>query len=167
MIRDFLVLFDFSYKLNKGEEFVGLARKHWSLIAPRLTISLVIIVFLIIFVNKLYMFRDALTISAALSLVYIIYFAYRWILWRADYFIITSERIVRISQPGILERSFSEISIGDIEEVAFKRKGIWASMFGYGTVKIILSGERIFKMEHICLPEKIYQAIIKLKELKD
>lgn len=160
------MLFDFSYKLNPGEEFVGLARKHWILIAPPLFIGLFIIILLIAFVNKFFIFRETLAISAALGAVYLLYFAYRWILWRADYHIITSERIVRISQPGILERTVSEISINGIEEVTFKKKGIFAAIFKYGAVKIILSGGRIFKMENICLPEKIYQAIIKLKEIR-
>ncbi len=160
------MLFDFSYKLNKGEEFVGLARKHWIIIAPRLLVSLLIIVLLIVFVNKYYIFREALVIDVALSAVYCVYFAYCWILWRADYFVITSERIVRIAQPGIFERSLSEISIGDIQEVTFKRKGILAAILKYGTVKIILGDDRFVEMEHIFMPEKIYQAIIKLKELK-
>ncbi len=146
---------------------MGLARKHWSLIAPRIIIGLLIITLLIVFVNKQYIFRESLMISAALSAVYLVYFAYRWILWRADYYVITSERIVRISQPGIFERALSEISIGDIEEVAYKRKGVFASIFKYGTIKIVLGDEKVFLMENIFLPEKIYQAIIKLKELKN
>ena len=160
------MLFDFSYKLNHGEEFVGLARKHWIMIAPRLIASLSIIILLIAFVNKQYIFREALVISAALAAVYLVYFVYCWMLWRADYFAITSERIVRIAQPGIFERSLSEISIGDIQEVTFKRKGVFAVVLKYGTVKIILSDGLSVEMEHIYMPEKIYQAIIKLKELK-
>ncbi len=159
------MLFDFSYKLNRGEEFVGLARKHWIIIAPRLVASLSIILLLIAFVNKYYIFREALAISAALGSVYFLYFAYYWILWRADYHVITSERIVKISQPGIFERAIGEISIGDIQEVTFKRKGVFAAIFKYGTVRIMLSGGRSVEMEHIYLPEKIYQAIIKLKEI--
>ncbi len=146
---------------------MGLARKHWIMVVPRLAAVLFIIILLGVFVNKYYIFREALVILAALGLVYVLYAAYYWILWRADYNVITSERIVRVAQPGILERVLSEISIKDIEEVTFKRKGIFAAVFKYGTVKIILSNGRIFKMEHIYLPEKIYQAIVKLKELKE
>lgn len=161
------MLFDFSYKLNPGEKFAGLARKHWILIAPPLFIGLFIIILLIAFVNKFFIFREALAISIALATLYILYFVYRWILWRADYHVITSERIARIAQPAFFERMLSEAPISNIEEVTFSKKGIFAAIFKFGTVKIILSGGRTFKMENICLPEKIYQAIIKLKELRE
>ena len=159
------MLFDLSYKLDPDEKLIGLARKHWFLLAPRLIEFLAIIILLIAFVNRFFIFHQALVISTALVVFYLIYFAYCWVLWRADYYVITSKRILRIIQSGLLDRELGEVSVSSIRDATFKSKGVTATIFKFGTIKVNLNDGRVFKMEDVSYPDRIYQTVIKLKEI--
>lgn len=158
-------MFDFSYKLNPGEKFVGLVRKHWFLLVLPLAEGLIIILLLVIFVNKALIFRQSASISFTLGLVYAAYFIYKWILWRADFYVVTSQRVIKIAQSGILDRTLAEISLKDIREVFLKTRGLPATVFKFGTIRIISDSGRVFKMANISNPGRVYQVLIKLKEI--
>lgn len=160
-------MFNFSYKLNPGERFVAIVRKHWFLIAPKLLEYLIIVALLALFVNKFVPFRWSMIVIPAIVGAYLLYFAYRWILWRTDYYILTSERIIKITQKGILSRTLNEIAISDITNAVSNIKGIAATVFGFGTIKIFLKNGEVFNLKNIAEPVRIYQAIIKLKELNE
>ncbi len=160
-------MFDFFYKLNPNERFVAIARKHWFLIAPKLLEYFIIISLLAIFVNKFVPFRWSMVVIPAMAGAYLLHFSYRWILWRADYYILTSERIIKITQKGILSRTLNEIAISDIAKAVSDIKGAAATVFCFGTIKIFLKTGEVFNLKNIAEPIKIYQAIIKLKELNE
>ncbi|MBU3924856.1 hypothetical protein KKB43_02075 [Patescibacteria group bacterium] len=160
------MLFDLSYKLNSGEKLVGIARKHWFLIVPRLIEFLIIISLLIIFANKLGNSRESFAITVILIACFIAYFIYTWILTRVDYFIITSERIIRIKQKGVWDRDLNEISILDISNITLNEKGIAAAFLKFGSIKITLKNSALFNMANIADCAKIYQGLIKLKGIK-
>jgi hypothetical protein len=159
------MLFDFSYKLNPEEKIIGLIRKHWFLLILPLAEVLIIILLLIVFVNKVLFFRQSALISLALGLVCAAYFIYKWILWRADFYVITSQRIIKIAQSGILDRVLGEISLKDIREASLETRGLSATILKFGTIIITLRGGRVFKMENVSNPGLVYQAVIKLKEI--
>lgn len=158
------MLFDFSYKLNPEERLVGLARKHWFFIAVPVLNAFLIILFLIVFVNRMMIFRQTILVSALLGLVFILYSVYKWVIWRADFYVITNERIIKISQEGILDKSIGEAGFKEIGEVFLETKGLAANIFRFGTIKIYTKSNREFKLENISNSVRIYQAIIKLKE---
>jgi len=158
-------MFNFSYKLNPDEKLAGLVRKHWFLLVLPLAEGLIIILLLIVFVNKALFFRQSALISFALGLFYAVYFIYKWILWRADFYVVTSQRIIRIAQSGILDRTLAEISLADIREVFLKTRGLPATVFKFGTIRIVQDSGRVFKMENISNPDRVYQVLIKLKEI--
>lgn len=160
------MLFDLTFKLNSGERLVGIARKHWFLIVPRLVEFAIIISLLIIFANKLGNSRESFAITVILIACFIAYFIYAWILLRIDYFIITSERIIRIKQKGVWNRDLSEISILDISNITLNEKGIAAMLLKFGSIKITLKNTAVFNMANIADPVKVYQGLIKLKGIK-
>lgn len=160
------MLFDLTYKLNTGERFVGIARKHWFLIIPKLLESLAIIALLIIFANKFIILQEKIAITFILIAAYLAYIAYIWILWRIDYFIITSERIIRIKQTGFYERTLNEISLSDIRDIALNEKGIAAAFLKFGSIKITSKNGGFFTMASVADPIKVYQGLVKLKEIK-
>lgn len=160
------MLFDLNYKLNSGERLVGVVRKHWFRVVPRLAEFAIIIALLIIFANKFTGPETSFAITAILSACFIIYLIYAWILLRIDYFIITSDRIIRVSQKGVWNRNLNEILISDIGNIIMSEKGVAASVLGFGSVKITLRDSATFSMTNIADPIKVYQGLIKLKEIK-
>jgi len=160
------MLFDLSYKLNYGERLVSIVQKHWFLIVPRFAKFLIIISLLIIFANKFVDSKAILMIIAVLAVYSIAFLVYLWILLRVDYFIITSDRIIKINQKGIWNRNLSEILVLDIGNIALSEKGIAAAFLKFGSIKIILKNRSTFDLINIADPLGVYQGLIKLKEIK-
>lgn len=160
------MLFDLTYKLNSGERLISIARKHWFLIVPKLAEAAIIISLLIIFANKLGDKEESFAVAAILIVCFVIYFIYAWILLRIDYYIITSERIIKIKQQGVWNRELNEILISDISNITLSEKGIAAALLKFGSIKIILENTALFNMANISDPVRVYQGLIKLKEIK-
>lgn len=160
------MLFDLTYKLNSGERLVAIVRKHWFLIAPRLVEFAIIISLLIIFANKYIKSGERQAIMIILITCFVLYAAYSWILLRIDYFVITSDRIIKINQKGVWNRNLNEISISDIGNIVLSEKGVAASVLGFGSINIILRSSESFSLTNIVDPVKVYQGLIKLKEIK-
>lgn len=160
------MLFDLTYKLNSGERLISIARKHWFLIVPKLAEAAIIISLLIIFANKLGDKEESFAVAAILIVCFVIYFIYVWILLRIDYYIITSERIIKIKQQGVWNRELNEILISDISNITLSEKGIAAALLKFGSIKIILENTALLNMANISDPVRVYQGLIKLKEIK-
>lgn len=160
------MLFDLTYKLNFGERLVGIARKHWFLIIPRMLEFAIIISLLIIFANKFGAFGENFAIAVILIAVFTVYLIYAWILLRINYFVITSERIIKIKQRGVWDRGMNEVLISDISDITLNEKGIAATFLKFGSIKITLKNSAVFNMSRIADPLRIYQGLIKLKGIK-
>lgn len=160
------MLFDLNYKLNSGEKLVAIVRKHWFLIIPKLAEFAIIITLLIIFANNFIKSGESYIISIFLIICLIVYSIYSWILLRVDYFVITSDRIIRIKQRGVWNRNLNEILISDIDNIILSEKGIAATILKFGSIEIALKNSEPFNMANIENPTKVYQGLIKLKEIK-
>ncbi|MDP3057712.1 MAG: hypothetical protein Q8N37_04330 [bacterium] len=160
------MIFDLTYKLNPGERLVGIVRKHWFLIVPGMLEFAIIISLLIIFANKFSALGENFAITAFLIALFIVYLIYAWILLRINYFVITSERIIKIKQRGVWDRGMNEISISDISDITLNEKGIAATFLKFGSIKITLGNSAVFNMAHIADHLRIYQGLIKLKGIK-
>lgn len=160
------MLFDLKYKLNSGERLVGIVRKHWFLIVPRLAEFAIIIALLILFANKYISSNVSFAIAVILIAGFAVYLIYGWILLRIDYFIITSDRIIRITQKGVWNRNLNEIALSDIASIVMSEKGVASSILGFGSVKITLRDLATFNMTNIADPIKVYQGLVKLKGIK-
>lgn len=62
--------------------------------------------------------------------------------WQRTSLVVTDQRVVDIDQRGFFNRTLMEVEYQDIEEVSFKIKGFWATVFRFGTVLIRTAGER-------------------------
>lgn len=160
------MLFDLNYKLNSEEKLVTIARKHWFLIVPNLTEVAIIIALLIIFVNKFSTPDTKFTIVAVLIGCFVLYSAYSWILLRIDYFIVTSDRIIKVDQRGVWNREISEILISNISTIILSEKGVAASVLKFGSIEITLRDSTSFNMTNIIDSIKVYQGLTKLKGIK-
>ncbi len=160
------MIFDLNYKLNSREKLVGIARKHWFLIVPKLLKAVIIISLLIVFANKFSHSRESFIFGVILIIFFIIYLVYLWILLRVDYFIITDERVIKVNQRGFWNRDLNEISISGISNITLSEEGIAATFLKFGSVKITMENTAIFNMENISNPVRIYQGLIKLKGIK-
>lgn len=81
--------------------------------------------------------------------------------WYYNCFFITNQRIIVVRQKSIFERTVSEISYEEIRSVSYQFKGIFQTLFHYGTIRI--QTIEALELARIYRPEKIHNLIITLK----
>lgn len=76
-------------------------------------------------------------------------------------FIITDQRIIDIDQRGFFDRTVSEITYDNIQDVSFRIKGLWQTFLRYGSVFIQTAAVQAnIELHSVAAPEKIQQLII-------
>jgi uncharacterized membrane protein YdbT with pleckstrin-like domain len=85
----------------------------------------------------------------------------------ADYYldinIVTNQRIIDIEQEGLFSRTIAELNLTRVQDVESVVKGIFATMFNYGTVIIQTAGEeRNFIFKKIPDPHSVRHHILEL-----
>lgn len=63
-------------------------------------------------------------------------------LYTSNVVIVTSEKIAQLLHATIFDRKISQLSIGDVQDVTVKQKGLLAHLFNYGTLVIETAGEQ-------------------------
>lgn len=83
----------------------------------------------------------ALFSLAAIVLV-ILYIILAARIYRANRIIITNDNVTQITQVGLFHRRISEISMGNVEDVSVRQKGIFQTVFNFGQLHIETAGEQ-------------------------
>jgi len=82
-----------------------------------------------------------------------------------DVWVITSERIIDVSQEGFFSRTVAELKLFQIQDVTSELKGLSKFIFRYGDVYVQTAGEvQRFAFRQIPNPEEVRDIIIKLVE---
>lgn len=153
----------FSQDLKEGEEVIRVVRKHWaSFIWPLFKTFLILIIpfFLsfLLFSNYIGIIIFLVWISIGIA-----YGLYQWLCWYFDNFIITNQRIVNVNQKTIFSRIVSETGLSNIQDVTYEINGIFASVFNYGTVRVLTaSSNESIEMSAIEKPKKVQELIMDL-----
>jgi membrane protein YdbS with pleckstrin-like domain len=106
-------------------------------------------------------------IFLALILLGIIYAVRTIAVWYYNSFVITNKKIIDIDQRGFFERIVSEASYDKVQDVSWRRKGIWQTIFRYGNVRIQIANSSMgLEIRNIRNPEKVHQLIIDLSHPK-
>lgn len=88
-----------------------------------------------------------------------------WILYYLNYQIITNERIVDVTQKGLLHHTTSELHLGRIQDVTAEVRGILGNLFNYGNVHVQTAGEASrFEFDRVPNPHSINKLILDLYE---
>ena len=97
----------------------------------------------------------------------IIIFIRLLVTWYYNAFLITNERVILYQQKGLFNREVSEAEYQKIQDVAYNFKGLWQTLFHYGTLKIqVISSETVIKVEKIHLSAQIQDIIKNIQKNK-
>jgi len=88
-----------------------------------------------------YSFIVSLISVAILGLVFLVMLVATYI-YRLNRFVITDQHITQVAQHGLFNRKVSELSLANVEDVSAEKRGIFATIFNYGTLKIETAGEQ-------------------------
>lgn len=152
----------FTKNLKEGETLLAVLRPFaFVYLVPMLITSAVILLdfFLLYWFVRhgkwgIIAFLVILVIGAFLSLRT----AYLWIM---NAFVVTNHRVIDIDQSGFFHRRVSESTYEKIQDISFTIRGVWATMFHYGSVVLQTAGTNTqLELSNVRWPEKVQAMIV-------
>lgn len=133
--------------LQKGEKLLSLTRRHWIVHV----ISFVYIFFLVISVIILLVYKSLLPSFISngffypFVIIYVLWFILfiyiNWVNNELDLILVTNKRVIWIDQISFLNRSVSECSLNDVQEVNIETKWLLANLFNFWKLSIHTASE--------------------------
>lgn len=95
-----------------------------------------------------------------------LFFAFAWIDYYLDLWIVTDERIVSIEQAGLFHRVISEQRLIRVQDVTSEIRGILPTVVHYGQVFVQTAGERErFVFEQVPEPDLVKKVVLQAHEV--
>jgi hypothetical protein len=85
-------------------------------------------------------------------------------LWYYSMLVATDERLIIINQLGVFDRSVSQVELGKIVDISYRKKGFLQTFFNYGSIKIQASGLEKLELKNLPTPSIIQQDIFDLRD---
>ncbi|MBI2021901.1 PH domain-containing protein [Candidatus Daviesbacteria bacterium] len=108
-------------------------------------------------------------ILGALIIYYMLIFAFvleRFLFWYYNIYIVTNLHLVDINFLSLLSRDISEIELDDIQNITSDIKGIFASLFNFGSVIIKTAADReMIDFTNVPRPDFVADRIQDLREV--
>ncbi len=135
-------------------------------------IALPILIYLLLasytawFENTTSFFYVLFVLGASLFYLYVLFFMFHgWADYYLDIWIVTNERIVAIEQKGMFNRVVSELRLDKIQDVSSEVRGVFPTMFDYGSVHVQTASEvNKFIFSEVPSPDKVSSAILEMHE---
>lgn len=81
-------------------------------------------------------------------------------IYRRSFLVVTTTNITQVQQKGLFNRKISKLSLGDVEDVSAEQKGVFASIFNFGTLIVETAGEQAnFHFDYCPTPNKIAKEV--------
>lgn len=85
------------------------------------------------------------------------------VLWSLHGMVITTERIIDIDQRGLFDREVSEVDFAQIQELRYNKKGILATLFGFGDLIVSTASNRDrIELHGVSNPEAVQETLARL-----
>ena len=160
---------------QEGEQIYLLIRQHWIILATQM---LFVLLFLAIFAGinyalKIYLpagldarLMQAINMGKDLYLLFLLLGSF--ILFTIYYLnvqIVTNQRVVDITQNGLLSHTVAELDLSHIEDVTTEVKGLLPTLFNFGDVYVQTAAEKErFVFSNIPNPADVQKLILDLYE---
>lgn len=167
--------------LRPNEEIQYLVRHHWvgflgtllTVTAMALLPAVIIIVLRLAAPAEIAGNQSLIAMFATVFYLFLATFLFAsWINYYYNIVIITSQRLINISQEGLLSRKTSELNFAEIENVSADVNGLLQSWFNFGLLVVETAGggtsgamlrPGFFTVQDVPDPNRIARAILDLK----
>lgn len=157
------------------EKIYLVTRRHWFFLARRIIIVLLFAALYAFFIHQGPEFLPGLfegewAVAVALfSKLFMLGLLFTvliiWVLYYVNMQIVTNMRIVDVDQISLFSRTVSELNIKNLQDVTSESQGLFATLFGFGTVYIQTAGvQSRFEFEQVPHPEEIKKLLLDLYE---
>jgi len=154
--------------LSEWEIVEKVVKRHWIAFIPLFFYIIILIKFVIIVYYLVYSFTKIPLDLVHLFIIPILMLSLEWIYIsrlnnELDMYVVTNKRIIWIDQVAFLNRSISECSIFDVQEVNSKNVGILWNIFNFGSLTIqTASAVSEFHMSLVPDPQHIARDILSI-----
>lgn len=150
-------------------------RRHWLILFRMIGFYILLIVmpiafyFLLDFTTNIFsntITQAVFTLGGSLYTLYVLLFFFgSFIDYYLDVWIVTNKRVINIEQKGLFSRTISEKELIRMQDITSEVKGIWETMFDFGTVFLQTAGEKErFVFKQVSHPREVVKKVTKLLE---
>jgi membrane protein YdbS with pleckstrin-like domain len=152
-------------QIKDSEDVKEIVRRHWTTLIPPLLLAFILIVIPFFLMFPLFAWGiPGVGLFLAAVLIGIVVAIRSFILWDADVLIVTSLRLVDVDQRGIFTRIVSEAPLASIQDVSWKRHGMFETIFRTGTIKVqTAGGQSVIEARKISGPEHLAEIVNDLR----
>lgn len=152
--------------LKEDEQAIRLVRRYPVSFLGRLILAFILIALPFFLMYPLFQWGNwGLLAFGLLLLIAFLYCLRLFIVWYFNLFIITDQRVIDVFQKGFFDRTVSSVIYSRIRDVAYRTKGLFQTIFHYGTVIIEISGTKVrLEVKNIKNPKEIQEIIANLSK---
>ena len=156
---------NYTFQQDPDEKIFFKVHKHWLFLFfsfLKALFSLLVLAMVVYFVgfSRIFSSLALLIILSIWLLIVLVYGFFEWAIWYLDLYILTDKRIIDIEQNTLFSRQVSETDLARVQDVTFEIKGILATFFNYGNVKVETAGsETVITLDQIAEPERMQKMI--------
>ena len=156
-----------------GEQIYLVIRQHWIILFGQMLFALMFVGIYIgisIALNRYLPSQVSTEVVTMINLGKDIYLMFlllgifiAWVIYYLNVQIVTSQRIVDITQNGLLNHTVAELDFSHIEDVTAQVAGFWQTMFNYGNVYVQTAAEtERFVFSNVPRPTDVEKLILDL-----
>ena len=153
------------FNLRPDEQVVAVIRRSVLAYAGPIALALFSLFLAFFLIVPLFARGRFGTALFALLIVLGVYLAFRalWF-WYWTAFIVTNSRIIDTDQRGVFHRRISEARFEKVEDIAIEIRGITATLFHLGTVRIqTTGGHATIEIRTVPRPELVHELLSRLR----
>ncbi len=151
----------------KPEEKIRLVTKrHAVTIFPRLLIAFLLIVVPFFFLFPLFKSGPTGVVAFLVCVGVGIFVALRtFAVWDGDTFIVSSARVVCVSQPGIFSRTVTEAGVEHLTDFSWGKRGIAGTVFNFGDITMNTAGQQKIVALKLPAPQAVHALLVEVVDL--
>lgn len=148
-------------RLKEGEIIQAVVRNWWPINLGTYVLAGILLAGPFFFMIPLFAWRELGSAVIGVSLLAGALLGLRtFYLWYWNVFVITSERVVDIDQRGFFDRVVSEAPYDRIQDVSYRVKGVFGTVFHFGAIVVQTAGATAnLEMPHVPAPEAVQHLI--------
>lgn len=160
---------------QEHEKIEFLVRKHWIIdVKVMLFIFLLYVLPAMFFLSAIIIYWPDFfgTWSGPITIIFLIYLLFaglglyiKWLNEELDLMVVTNLRIINLDQVGFMERTVSEASLMQIQDVKGVEKGMLNNLFNCGSLQIRTAADKaVFNIDNIPYPFRTARDILALMD---
>jgi membrane protein YdbS with pleckstrin-like domain len=152
---------DSAFHLKDREKVVRIVRRTPLVTLPALIVAFAFIGMPFFFMIPLLSHKGWGASVFAASFVIGLVLAWRaYVIWHWNAFVITDLRVIDVDQRGFFERVVSDAPYEKIQDVSYAVRGIWGTIFDFGTIVIQTAGATVnLELPHVRRPRDVHHLI--------